>query len=212
MRLFVDAFWISPYALFAFVALKEKGLAFDAVPVALQSREQRTAGYLALSLTGKVPCLEDGSFTVTESPAIVGYLEDAFPFPEYPRVLPAWPRERARAMQIFSWLNSDFGALRDERSTATMFYEKATKPLSPAAQRDVERLVAFAERVVPHDSSTLFEGWSIADTVLGFMLSRLVENGDPLPGRLRTYALAQWQRPSVQAFVGAKRTPYQPYD
>jgi glutathione S-transferase len=211
MRLYLDAFWISPYALFAYVALKEKGLEFDVVPVALQSKEQRTPAYLEISLTGKVPCLQDGTFAVTESPAIVGYLEDAYPFPSRPRVLPASPRERARALQIFSWLNSDFAALREERSTATMFYKKAEEPLSPAAERDAERLFAFARRVVPLDGAPLFETWSIADTVLGFMLNRLIQNGDPVSEVLHAYALAQWQRPSVQDFVKVTRAPYVPY-
>ena len=211
MRLYVDDFCISPYALYAYVGLKEKGLPFEAVPVALQNKEQRTHAYMELSLTGKVPCLEDGTFTVTESPAIVDYLEQAYPFPNHPRLLPAWPKERARALQIFSWLNSDFAALRDERSTATMFYEKASKPLGAAAERDAERLFAFARRFVPQDGGPLFGTWTIADTVLGFMLNRLVQNGDPVPEPLRAYALAQWQRPSVQEFVKTKRAPYVPY-
>jgi glutathione S-transferase len=33
----------------------------------------------------------------------------------------------------------------------------------------------------------------------------LVKNGDPVPESLRAYAEAQWQRPSVAAWIGLER-------
>ena len=36
------------------------------------------------------------------------------------------------------------------------------------------------------------------DAELALMLQRLIQNGDAVPQRLKTYALQQWQRPSVQ--------------
>ena len=35
-----------------------------------------------------------------------------------------------------AWVRSDLMPIREERSTTTMFYERATKPLSPAAQEE----------------------------------------------------------------------------
>jgi glutathione S-transferase len=37
------------------------------------------------------------------------------------------------------------------------------------------------------------------------MLNRLVLGGDPVPERLAAYASTQWQRPSVQAWIGMSR-------
>ena len=79
-----------------------------------------------------------------------------------------------------------------------------------AAQRAVEKLVSFAERVVPADGGTLFGAWCIADTDLAMMLQRLVKTNEPLPARLRAFAEREWRRPSVQAFVNASRPPHRP--
>ena len=74
----------------------------------------------------------------------------------------------------------------------------------------MEKLVGFAERIVPADGGPLFGAWSIADTDLAMMLQRLVKTHQPLPARLKTFAEREWQRPSVQAFVNARRPPFRP--
>ena len=43
------------------------------------------------------------------------------------------------------------------------------------------------------------------------MLMRLVGNGDPVPAKLSAFVAAQWQRPSVRAWVERARAPYVPY-
>lgn len=48
--------------------------------------------------------------------------------------------------------------------------------------------------------------------VLGFMLHRLILNGDPVPPRVRAYAEAQWQRPAVREWVEQRRIPLVPYE
>jgi glutathione S-transferase len=42
------------------------------------------------------------------------------------------------------------------------------------------------------------------------MLQRLVCTNEPIPGRLRTFAEREWQRPSVQAYATHQRPPHQP--
>src|SRR5689334_8381430 len=100
--LYTDDFWISPYVFTCFVALHEKGLAFETRPVALQSSEQLASDYASRSVTARVPAIEHGGFWLAESSAIVDYLEDAFPAPAHPRALPADVRERARARQVLA--------------------------------------------------------------------------------------------------------------
>ncbi|HEX5360871.1 MAG TPA: glutathione S-transferase N-terminal domain-containing protein, partial [Fluviicoccus sp.] len=74
MKLYVDANYLSPYALSAYVALREKGLSFEAIPVDLQAGEHRTGAMSALSATLRVPTLSDGEFHLSESSAIAEYL------------------------------------------------------------------------------------------------------------------------------------------
>jgi glutathione S-transferase len=104
-----------------------------------------------------------------------------------------------------AWLRSDLAALREERSTITMFYRFQLQALEGAAKRDSERLVRVAEQLVPPGGGPLFGEWSLVDSELAFMLHRLLLNGDPVPQRVADWARVQWERPSVRAFVEHRR-------
>ncbi len=210
LELFVDSFWISPYAFTAFVALTEKGLAFEVRPVALNAHEQDAPAFRDATLTGRVPALRHGDFWLAESSAIVDYLDDAFT--DAPRALPKDVKDRARARQLLGWIRSDLGAIREERSTATMFYAKATAPLTKAGEAAAAKLVRVAEAVIPSGRDTLFPGgFCIADADLAFMLHRLILNGHEVPARVRGFAERVWRRPSVHAFVAHERLPFEAY-
>ncbi|HLL82274.1 MAG TPA: glutathione transferase [Longimicrobium sp.] len=206
-----DAFWISPYFFTAFIAAKEKGIPFQVKEVALQRKEHREADYLAKSITGRVPALRHGDFWLAESNVMAEYIDEAFSAPGRPRLFPEDVRERARARQLMAWIRSDLMPVREERSTFTMFYERAQKPLSEKGREAAAALIRAAEAVIPEGRTTLFREWSIADADLGFVLHRLLLNGDEVPKRVRAYAEAQWQRPSVREFVDRKRPPYEAY-
>src|SRR4051794_19605848 len=109
--LHVDGFWTSPYAFAAYVCLTEKGLPFTVREVNLHERAHATPSFHAKSVTARVPVLEHGPFTLSESSAIVEYLEESFSPPEYPATLPTDRQERARARQIMAWIRSDLGPL-----------------------------------------------------------------------------------------------------
>ena len=201
LTLYIDSNHVSPYALWAFVALKEKRLPFALKPVDLAAKQHRDAGYEPLTLTGKVPALVHGDFALAESSAIIEYLEDVFPAPAHPRVYPADARERARARQLQAWLRSDLTALREERPTTVIFRAPVDKPLSEAGRAAADKLIRVAASLIKEGADNLFDNWCIADTELALTLNRLVANGDAVPENLRRYVQAQWARPSVQAWV-----------
>jgi glutathione S-transferase len=199
----VERLWISPYVFACFVTLKEKGIPFRAQELDTNQNDTKDAGYLARTVTGRVPSLQHGELALSESSAIVEYLEEAHP---EPNVLPRSLEQRARCRQLMSWLRSDETApIREERPTTTMFYEKAQQPLSATAARAAEKLIAVSERLLDGGRATLFDAWCIADSELAFMLHRLILNGDAVPAAIRRYAEGQWQRPSVQEFVNKRR-------
>lgn len=202
--LYVDAQFVSPYAMSAFVALHEKGLAFDLKTVDLAAKENLGAGFAAMSLTRRVPTLVHDGFSLCESSAIAEYLDELFPQP------PIYPREaraRARARQVQAWLRSDLMPLRQERSTEVVFLHKRTDaPLSAEAKASAEKLFAAAGALLAAGARNLFGDWCIADTDLALMLNRLVLNGDPVPERLAVYAREQWQRPSVRLWIDRRAT------
>ncbi|NVM76905.1 glutathione S-transferase [Duganella sp. SG902] len=199
-ELYVDSLYTSPYALSAFVALTEKGLPFSIKTVDLESGAQRQAAYAGRALTARVPALVEGDFVLTESSAITEYLDETFPAPEYVALYPQDRRQRAQARQIQAWVRSDLVPVRVERDTETVFFKKPCAPLSESGQQAAAKLVQVAERVV-QGPQHLFGEWSIADTDLAILLSRLVRNGDPVPAKLREYVEFQWQRPPVQAWL-----------
>jgi glutathione S-transferase len=213
MLLFGNTNWTSPYVLSCFVALREKRLPFEVRTIALNLGAQREPSFAKRSLTSRVPVLIDGDFALSESSAIVEYIEEAYPPPAHARVLPADLLARARARQIMAWLRSDLLPIREERSAEYVFYPhdelEPFAPLSPTAERAVDKLLGAAEHLVPPDAGPLWGEWCVADTDLAMMLQRLVKTGHVVSERLRAYADAQWQRPAVREFVGQKRPPYE---
>nr|WP_155583973.1 glutathione transferase [Pseudomonas spelaei] len=200
--MYVDAQFTSPYAMSAFVALREKGLEFEVLTLDLDVSENNAQGFASLSLTQRVPTLVEGDFALSESSAITEYLEDVFPqTPLYP----AEPRQRARARQVQAWLRSDLLSIRQERSTLVVFYGVKSAPLSPAAKVAAGKLISAAQALLADNREYLFGQWSIADVDLAVMLNRLILNGDNVPAELVAYAQRQWQRPSVQEWVNQQR-------
>lgn len=205
LRLYVDSQFMSPYALSVFVALREKGLVFDVEGVNLEARQHLHSAYQARSLTARVPVLEQGELTLSESSAITEYLEDVFPPPTYVAVYPQEPVARARARQVQAWLRSDLMPIREERPTSVIFRSPGMQPLSEKAQASVQKLFRVSETLLEKHGTSFFGQWCIADTDLALMLNRLIANGDDVPAKLATYVQHQWQRPSVQAWVELSR-------
>jgi glutathione S-transferase len=191
----------SPYVFSVFVALAEKGLAFELRPISLAQGEHLDAEYVARSLTNRVPTLTHKEFSISESSAINEYLEDRFPPPKYARLYPEDVKERATVRMVQALLRSDFMPIREERSTDSVFQGASAQALSPAAQASVDRLYRIAFKLLPAGRSTIAEEFSIADVDLSMMLQRLLTNGDPMPAALAAYASAIWQRPSIRKWL-----------
>ncbi|MDP9535091.1 glutathione transferase [Pseudomonas protegens] len=201
-RLYVDAQFTSPYALSVFVALREKGIDFDLLPLDLDAAQHREPAYARLSQTQRVPTLVHDGFALSESSAITEYLEELFP---EPAVYPLDRQQRAKARQVQAWLRSDLLPIRQERSTLVVFYGCKGEPLSPPAEAAVAKLIDTAQALLADGRDCLFGQWSIADVDLALMLNRLILNGDPMPARLVDYARRQWQRPAVQEWLRLPR-------
>ncbi len=148
-----------------------------------------------------MPVLEHNDFALSESSAILEYLEELYPNTAiYPKDIQA----RARARQIQAWLRSDLVALRTERPTDVIFIQPTSNPLSEQGQKAAEKLFFVAEKLLASDAEFLFGSWSIVDAELALMLQRLIQNGDAVPERLKNYALQQWQRPTVQKWLALR--------
>lgn len=80
------------------IALNLKAVEWQGVPVSLLKGEQRSPEHLARSRQGLIPALDIGGGTMlTQSLAILDWLDATHP---EPRLFPADPLERARAMAL----------------------------------------------------------------------------------------------------------------
>ena len=204
LTLWVDSLFDSPYAMSAFVALEEKQLPYTLKTLSLTDKEHHQPAYRAA--TGRIPALQHGDYWLAESTAIDEYLAEVFPFPEHPRIFPPDLKERGICRMLQAWVRSDFMAIREERSTETIFFQRTDAPLSNAALGQANRLIKGIEPFIPEGRATLFGEWCIADCDLPTMLQRLNLNGGyTLPPKVKAYAEAAWQRPAVQKWVRQPR-------
>jgi maleylacetoacetate isomerase len=97
-------FYRSSAAFRARIALNLKGLAYDQAPIHLRKNEQRSPQYLALNPQGLVPLLDDGTALLTQSLAIIEFLEETHPRPP---LLPADPLGRARVRALANAIACD---------------------------------------------------------------------------------------------------------
>ncbi len=95
------------------IALKLKSLEVTAVDVHLRRGEQRQPAFLRLNSQGFVPALRlDGGEVLTQSMAIIEYLEEMYP---QPPLLPAAPEERARVRALCQLIACDVHPLNNLR-------------------------------------------------------------------------------------------------
>ena len=96
------------------IALNLKGLDYEAVPVHLVrgGGEHRQPAYLGLNPAGLVPALEDQGQVLTQSLAIIEYLEESHP---QPALLPAAPLDRARVRAIAQAIACDIHPVNNLR-------------------------------------------------------------------------------------------------
>lgn len=112
--LILYGYWRSSASYRVRLALAFKGLAYTRVPVHLiaQGGEHRTAQYRALNPQALVPTLLHQDRVLTQSLAIIEYLDEIFPSPP---LLPECPHKRARTRAIAHIIASDTAPIQNLR-------------------------------------------------------------------------------------------------
>jgi maleylacetoacetate isomerase len=110
MRLYT--FWRSSAAYRARIALHLKGLSFESVPKSLGAGEQRAPEFLDVNPQGFVPALVDEGQVITQSLALIEYLDETHPLPP---LLPPDPLGRARVRAMAQAIACDIHPLNNLR-------------------------------------------------------------------------------------------------
>ncbi|RWL45606.1 MAG: glutathione S-transferase family protein [Mesorhizobium sp.] len=151
----------SVYVRIVRMALQEKGVDYELVPLDIFAAEGIPAWYLELHPFGRIPAFEHDGFRLFETGAIARYVDEAF---DGPALQPADARSRARMSQIIGML--------DAYGYRAMVWDVA-----------VERL----EKAAP-DETLIAGGLSQAETVLKVLTSLKAKGGPWLLGEQLTLA------------------------
>lgn len=94
------------------IALNHKGLAWEPAVVWLPGGEQAADPYRQVNVQGLVPTLVDGGHRLSQSLAIIEYLDETQPGP---KLLPAQPLDRARVRSLSLLVACDIHPLNNLR-------------------------------------------------------------------------------------------------
>ena len=112
MALTLYGYWRSSAAYRVRLALAWKGLDAVAVPIDLRLGQQAAPGFVARNPQGLVPLLIDGDSAISQSLAIIEYLEELHPAPP---LLPATPLARARVRAAALMVAADIHPINNLR-------------------------------------------------------------------------------------------------
>jgi len=94
------------------IALDWKGLQYEYLPVNLRTEQHLTPEFRALNPQRLVPALVNEGKVLTQSPAIIEWLEERYPTPA---LLPADPDQRARVRALAAIVGCDIHPINNRR-------------------------------------------------------------------------------------------------
>ena len=172
--------FVSPYVRKVLACMNLKGLAYEVDPITPFFGNDE---FERLSPLRRIPVLIDGDFSVSDSTVICAYLDDAYP--ERP-LLPADPKERARALWFEEYADSRLGDV----FIWGFFYPKVVHQMvwgEPGDElrvrkmlsEDVPRELDYLERELP-GNGFLFGDIGLADiSIASFFLNAAYGGFEP---------------------------------
>jgi glutathione S-transferase len=167
---------ISSWSMRAWVAITWKGVPFEERTILLARDKTRTERR-KVSPTGKCPVLHHAGIVVPDSLAIMEYLEEAFPPPQYPALWPADRAERARARWLSAAMHSGFMKIREGMSFNLCFLNpvpEATRDAMDEAREVLQLWQDTLARPERRGGPFLCGAFSGADVMFATMAVRLM--------------------------------------
>src|ERR1700677_4558453 len=122
---------LSPYGQKGKIALREKGVEFQAVLPDGMGAGGAVGAFVAANPRAEVPALVDGDVAVFDSTIILEYIEDCWPSPP---LLPASPAERARVRMLEEVMDTHFEPINWAMSEIRSF-KRATGELAEKLEK-----------------------------------------------------------------------------
>lgn len=191
----------SSWSLRPWLAMKQAGLEFEEIRIPLYQpgASEKIRQY---SPSGKVPALLHGSITVWDSLAILEYLAETFPSPNW---FPQERSARAIARSISAEMHSGFQALR-EQMPMNCRARMPRESIAPAVQTDIDRITAIWQSCRQEYASQgdfLFGKFTIADAMYAPVVLRFITYSVAIDSVCRAYADAILALPAMQHWLQA---------
>ncbi len=155
---------VSPFVRKVLAYAAEKGLTLKLVQVGIGDPNP---DFVATSPFRKMPGFRDGDFTISDSTAIIAYLEAKHPEPV---LIPADPEERARVVWFEEFADTILtttaaGPIFFNRVVAPMFLKQAgdTAAADKAEREEFPKLCAYLEGVIPASGYLVGDRQTLAD-------------------------------------------------
>lgn len=154
---------ISPFVRKALAFASEKGIDLEAIPCAPGADIPE---FKAASPFGKIPALQDGDFVVSDSTAIITYLDAVRP---EPNLIPLDPRSRARTIWFEEYADTIMmgacGKILFNRFVGPRFMGLAGDAAVADAAEQVELppILAYLERMIPASGFLIEDRITLAD-------------------------------------------------
>lgn len=171
---------LSPFVRKTLVFAAEKGLAFELVPA---GGPLAPPEFKAASPFGKIPAMQDGDFALSDSTAIITYMDAIKP---EPNLIPVEPRARARAIWFEEYgdtiVAACSGKILFNRIVAPRFMGVAgDMAVADEAQRtEFPKLMDYLEQAIPPSGFLVEDRFTLADIAVASPLASLAQARCPV--------------------------------
>jgi glutathione S-transferase len=196
---------LSPFVRKTMAYIAEKGLEAELRQIGLGAADPE---FRKASPFGKMPGFSDGDFAISDSTAIITYLETKFP---EPAMLPSSPASRARAIWYEEFADTILaaagGKLFFNRVVAPRFLGREGDLLAAdlAEKEEVPPLFDYLEGVIPASGYLVDDRLTLADIAVASPFVNLMHVGVAVDAathpKLAAYLTAILARPSYAAMV-----------
>ncbi|HEY0130118.1 MAG TPA: glutathione S-transferase family protein [Allosphingosinicella sp.] len=196
---------LSPFVRKVLAYGAEKGLELEHKPLGLGSTDP---DFLAASPFRKIPAFSDGDFGISDSSAIIHYLEAKYPDPA---LIPAEPKARARVIWFDEFADTILCACG-----AKMFFNRIVAPRFLGREGDLETadkaekeelppILDYLERVIPESGWLVGEGITLADIAVATAFANFRHLGMTIDAgrypKVAAFADRMLARPSFAGWV-----------
>jgi glutathione S-transferase len=200
---------LSPFVRKVLAFAGEKGIEVESRPVDFRNK---SAEFLAASPFGKIPGFRDGDFAISDSSAIIHYLEAVKP---EPNLIPKDPKAGARAIWYDEFADTILvacgGKIVFNRLVGPRFFGMpGDEEVARKAECDeLPPLLDYLESVIPESGFLVEDRITLADISIASPFATIGHAGTAIDGashpRLKAYVEAILARPSFAPWIAREK-------